>query len=57
MNKQRLSEIMNDASIKNILYNNEHVWVQEVRNNMATIGFLNGCQEREVDIKDLYEVK
>lgn len=55
MNKQRLFQIMHDVEIKDILYNDEPVWIQEIKDNMATIGFLNGHHEKDVYIKDLYE--
>ena len=57
MNKQRLLDIINNDNIQDILYDNEHVWVQEIKNDTATIGFLNGNPEKEVFITDLQEEK
>ena len=55
MDNQRLNEILNQEKINEIFYNDRPVWVQKVRDNMARVGFLDGTQERDVYIKDLYE--
>ena len=55
MNSKRALEIVNKGEICDVFYEREPVWIQEVQNDMATIGFLNGSYERSVKIKDLYE--
>ncbi len=55
MNSKRAFEIVNNGEICDVFYEKEPVWIQEVQNNMATIGFLNGPYEKSVNIEDLYE--
>jgi len=55
MDKQRIFEIMNDPSRYDVLYDSKPVWIQEVNDNLATIGFLDGSSEKNVYIEDLYE--
>lgn len=55
MNKQRINEILNYRSINEVFYNEKPVWIQEVHDNMAKIGFLDGSKEKNVYIDDLYE--
>lgn len=55
MNKQRLNEILNHRQINEVFYNEKPVWIQEVNDNVATIGFLDGTHEKDVYIEDLYE--
>lgn len=55
MDKDRLYTIMNTKKIQNVYYNEEAVWIQNVKDDIATIGFLNGNLEKDVYIEDLYE--
>ena len=55
MNSKRALEIVNKCEICDVFYEKEPVWIQEVQNNVATIGFLNGSNEKSVNIEDLYE--
>ena len=55
MDKQRINEILNCKKINEIFYNEKPVWIQEVSNDIATIGFLDGSQDKKVYISDLYE--
>lgn len=55
MNSKRALEIVNKGEICDVFYEKEPVWIQEVQNNVATIGFLNGSNEKSVNIEDLYE--
>lgn len=55
MNKQRINEILNHRQISEIFYNEKPVWIQEVHDDIAKIGFLDGSQEKDVYIEDLYE--
>ena len=38
-----------------VYYNEKPVWIQEVHDDIAKIGFLDGSQEKDVYIDDLYE--
>ena len=55
MNKQRINEILNHRSMCEVFYNEKPVWIQDVHDNIATIGFLDGSKEKDVYIDDLYE--
>lgn len=55
MDKYRIHEILGNKEIKDIYYQDEPVWIQEVDNNVARIGFLNSPDYKNVYIKDLYE--
>ena len=55
MDSKRLNEIIKQNSINEIYYNDRPIWVQEVHDDIAKIGFLDGSKEKDVFIKDLYE--
>lgn len=55
MNIKRASEIVNNKEIYDVFYNNEPVWIQELNNNKATIGFMNFNEVENVNIEDLKE--
>lgn len=55
MNTKRVFEIMKNKEIKDIYYEDRPVWIQEIHNNMAKIGFMDGSEEKNVYIEDLYE--
>ncbi|MCL2382637.1 MAG: H-type small acid-soluble spore protein [Oscillospiraceae bacterium] len=55
MNKQRIFEIMNNPGKHEVLYDSKPVWIQEINDNLATIGFLDGSKEKNVYLEDLYE--
>ena len=55
MDKQRVFEIMDNPSKYDVLYDSRPVWIQEINDNVATIGFLDGTHEKNVYIEDLYE--
>jgi len=55
VNKQRIQEILKSKDIQEVYYNEKPVWVQEVRDNVAKIGFVNSGIEKDVFIEDLYE--
>ena len=55
MNKQRINEILNHRQLSEVFYNEKPVWIQEVHDDIAKIGFLDGSQEKDVYIDDLYE--
>ena len=55
MNKLRVSEILREQQMHEILYNEKPVWIQEVHDDIAKVGFLDGSHEKDVYIEDLYE--
>lgn len=55
MNRQRVYEIMQERQLHDVLYDERPVWIQEVHDNVARVGFLDGEPEKDVYIEDLYE--
>ena len=55
MTNKRVCEILKNKDIKEIYYNDQPVWIQEVNDDIAKIGFLDGSPEKDVYIDDLYE--
>ena len=55
MNRNRIYEIMKNKEIRDIYYHNRPVWVQEINNDVAKIGFMDGNSEIDVPIADLSE--
>ena len=55
MNQKRVNEILNSRQLNEVYYNEKPVWIQEVHDDIAKIGFLDGSQEKDVYIDDLYE--
>ena len=55
MNYKRAFEIINKKEICDVYYNNEPVWIQNLENDIAKVGFMNFKDERDVKIEDLYE--
>ncbi|MGN1327388.1 MAG: small, acid-soluble spore protein, H family [Clostridia bacterium] len=41
--------------MKEIYYNEQPVWIQEVHGDKATVGFLNSNNTEDLYINDLYE--
>lgn len=55
MDRERVNEILNHRSLSEVFYNEKPVWIQDVHDDIATIGFLDGSKEKKVYIDDLYE--
>lgn len=55
MNEKRALEILNNLEISEVFYNNNSIWIQEIHNNTAKIGFLNGSPSKNVLIEELHE--
>lgn len=56
MNRKKVCEIIENREIKDIYYEDRPVWVQEVNNNIAKVGFIDNNEEKDVYVEDLYEV-
>ncbi len=57
MEYNRVYEILKNKEKTDVFYNDRPVWIQEVDNNMAKVGFVDNFEEKDVYIKDLYEDK
>ena len=55
MDKKRLSKLLHEERINEIYYEDRPVWIQEIHDTKAKVGFLDGSKEKDVYIKDLYE--
>ncbi len=55
MNIQRIHEILKNKEKSEVLYDDRPVWIQEVNDNIATVGFIDGSGDKDVYIEDLYE--
>lgn len=55
MNTKRVFEIMKNKEIHDIYYEERPVWIQEVKDNVAKVGFMDNNEEKNVYIEDLYE--
>ena len=55
MNSNRVSEILKNKELHDVYYNDRPVWIQDVKDNIATVGFIDTNEERNVYIEDLYE--
>ncbi len=55
MNLERVHALLNSKEKVDIFYNDRPVWIQEVKDNIAKIGFIDSFQEKDVYIEDLYE--
>ena len=51
----RVYEILKNKEKADVFYNERPVWIQEVENNKAKVGFIDNFEEKDVYIKDLYE--
>lgn len=55
MEYNRVSEILKNKEKTDVYYNKRPVWIQELNNNVATVGFIDNFEEKNVRIVDLYE--
>lgn len=55
MELDRMYKIFENDKKVEIYYNNQPVWIQNINDNIAKVGFLDGSPEKDVYIKDLYE--
>lgn len=57
MEINRINEIIQNREITDVFYKNKVVWIQELNNDVAKVGFLNGDNDMYVLAKDLSEKK
>lgn len=55
MNSKRAVEIVNNREICDVYYKKHPVWIQEVKNDVAKVGFMDLREEQNVNVEDLYE--
>ena len=55
MDIKRVQAILDNKEKKDIFFEDRPVWVQELAQDKAKIGFIDNFEERDVYIKDLYE--
>ena len=55
MNIERAFEIMNNKKIYNVYFENHPVWIQEIKNNTAKVGYRDVDIEKNVNIDSLNE--
>ena len=56
MNRQRINDLLSNDNLSEVFYNEKPIWIQEIHDDIATIGFLDGSQDKKVYIDDLYEI-
>lgn len=55
MNFQRIHEILKNKEKCDVFYEDKPVWIQELNDNIAKVGFIDGSGDMDVYIQDLYE--
>ena len=55
MEYKRIFEILKNKEKTDVFYNDRPVWIQELNNNIAKVGFIDNFEEKDVHINDLYE--
>ena len=55
MNIQRIHEILENKEKCDVFYEDNPVWIQELNNDTAKVGYIDGSGDRDVYVKDLYE--
>lgn len=55
MDLGRINNILSNKEKTDIYYDDRPVWIQELNNDTAKIGFVDNFEEKDVFIKDLYE--
>lgn len=55
MELNRINSILTNKEKTDIFYGNRSVWIQELNQDKAKVGFIDNFEEKDVFIKDLYE--
>lgn len=55
MDIKRINTILSNDEKVDVYYQNRPVWIQEISNNMAKIGFVDNFEEKDVMIDELTE--
>ena len=55
MDMKRVHEIVKNREIRDIYYDERPIWIQEVKDDIVHVGFMDNNEEKDVYIEDLYE--
>jgi len=55
MDYKRAHDIINNKELVDVFYNEQPVWIQEISDNIAKIGYINNSGSKDVYLEDLYE--
>ena len=55
MNIARVNEILGNKEKCDVFYEDKLVWIQQVVNEVAKVGFIDGSEDMDVSVEDLYE--
>ena len=55
MDINRVQAVLSNKEKTYIFYDDRAVWIQELNNDTAKVGFVDNFEEKDVFIKDLYE--
>ena len=55
MDLERIQAMLKSKEKSDVFYDDRPVWIQEVHNNIAKVGFIDNDEERDVYIDELYE--
>ena len=55
MELNRINSILSNKDKTDIFYGERAVWIQELNQDKAKVGFIDNFEEKDVFIKDLYE--
>jgi len=55
MELNRINSILSNKEKTDIFYGQRAVWIQELNQDKAKVGFVDNFEEKDVFIKDLYE--
>ena len=55
MEINRINSILSNKEKTDIFYGTRAVWIQELNQDRAKVGFVDNFEEQDVFIKDLYE--
>lgn len=56
MDIEKAYQILNSNNHYDIFYQDRPVWIQEISNLTAKVGFIDNFEEQDVYISDLYEL-
>ena len=55
MDINRVQAVLSNKEKTDIFYDDRAVWIQELNNDTAKVGFVDNFEEKDVSITDLYE--
>ena len=55
MKLDRVKNILDNKDMVDVFYDERHIWIQGINDNIAKVGFIDNFEERDVFIEDLYE--